>query len=371
LAGHRKTCLASSNKNTAPPTADRRDEAAEWHGRTLIDSYAWIRDPNWQQVMREPESLRQDIRDHLEAENAYTEAALAPIARLREELTAEMKARIKEDDSSVPAPDGKWAYYRRFVTGGQYPVLCRKPRDAVDAECEQILLDGNAEARGQSFFAIGGAAHTTDHRRFAYAEDLNGSEYCTIRFKDLESGALLDDQLADARGDMAWADDGQILFYTVLDENHRPALIKRHRLGSPADQDDVIHEELDPGFVLGIDRTESGRFIVISAHDHADTTEVRLIDASDPDAAPRLIAERRTGVTYDVSDHGDRLVIRTNAGGAVDFKIAAAPLANPAPKNWRDVVPHRPGCLIRSMILFQDYLVRLERENALPRIVVR
>ena len=143
------------------------------------------------------------------------------------------------------------------------------------------------------------------------------------------------------------------------------------QLGTAPDQDILVYEETDPGYFLGIDKTESGRFILIDAHDHADTSEVRLIDAHNPEAPPRLIAERRTGVTYDVADHGDQLVIRTNADGAVDFKIAAAPLANPAPSTWRELVPHRSGHLIRSMILFQYYLVRLERENALPRIVVR
>ena len=371
LAGHRKTCLASSNRTSAPPVADRRDEATDRHGRTLVDPYAWIRDPNWQQVMREPDVLRQDILDYLEAENAYTDKALAPIAQLREDLTAELKGRIKEDDSSVPSPDGPWAYYRRFVTGGQYPVLCRKPREANDMAGEQILLDGNAEAEGQKFFAIGGGAHTSDHGLFAYAVDNNGSEYCTIRIKQPENGNILPDVLENAQGDMEWSEDGKTLFYTVLDDNHRPSRIFRHQLGTAPDQDILIYEETDPGYFLGIYKTESGRFILIDAHDHADTSEVRLIDAHNPEAPPRLIAERRTGVTYNVADHGDRLVIRTNADGAVDFKIAAAPLANPAPSTWRELVPHRSGHLIRSMILFQYYLVRLERENALPRIVVR
>ena len=357
--------------SSTPPVAERRDHSVERHGRTLADPYAWIRDPDWQQVMREPETLRQDIRDYLDAENAYMETALAPIAGLREELTAELKARIKEDDASVPAPDGPWAYYRRFVEGGQYPVLCRRPRDAADEAGEQILLDGNEEAKGQKFFSVHGAAHTPDHGLFAYAVDNNGSEYCTVQIKRPENGEVLPDALENAQGDMEWSRDGGTLFYTVLDDNHRPSKVMRHRLGTPADQDALVYEETDPGYFLGIGKTESGRFITIDAHDHADTSEVRLIDADAPDAPPKLIAARDTGVTYDVSDHGDRLVIRTNIEGAVDFKIAAAPLANPSPKTWRDVVPHKPGRLIRSMILFQDYLVRLEREHALPRIVIR
>ena len=170
---------------------------------------------------------------------------------------------------------------------------------------------------------------------------------------------------------MAWSADGQWLFYTVLDDNHRPSKVMRHRIGTAADGDTPIYEETDAGFFLCIGKTESGRFIRIDAHDHADTSEVRLIDAGAPEGPARLIAERSTGITYDVGDHGERLLIRTNADGAVDFKIVEAPLADPAPSNWRDVVAHKAGCLIRSMIVFEDYLVRLERNNALPRIVVR
>jgi len=354
-----------------PPRAARREKQTERHGRRLTDAYHWLRDPDWQRVMREPEALQPEIRAYLEAENAFAEAALAPVAGLRERLFEELKARIKGDDSSVPAPDGPWAYYRRFATGGQYPILCRRPRDAEDETREQILLDGNAEAEGQSFFAIGGAVHAPDHRLFAYAEDLNGSEYCTIYIRDLETGALLDDRLDDARGDLEWANDGRTLFYTVLDENHRPSRVMRHRVGEPAENDETVFEETDPGFVLGIHRTESGRFIVLSAHDHSDTSEILLLDADDPAAPARLIFARRTGVTYDVSDHGDRLLIRTNAGGAIDFRIADAPLADPEPDSWRELVPHRPGRLIRSMLAFRDWLVRLEREDALPRIVIR
>ena len=353
------------------PVAARKEHIADHHGRRIDDPYAWLRDPDWQRVMREPEALQPEIRDHLNAENAYTEAALAPIAALRTELVDELKARIKEDDSSVPSPDGAWAYYRRFVPGGQYPVLCRRPSADKDGANEQILLDGDKAAEGQSFFSIGGASHTPDHRLFGYAVDRNGSEYCEIGITDLETGEALSDVLPNARGDMAWSADGQMLFYTALDDNHRPSKVMCHRVGSSAGDDVLVYEETDPGFYLGIGKTESGRFIVIDSHDHADTTEVRLIAADDPLAEPRLLLARETGVTYEVSDHGDLLMIRTNAGDSVDFRIASAPLDAVERHNWQDIVPHRPGCLIRSMIVFESYLVRLEREQALPRIVIR
>ncbi len=360
---------------SCPPAADRRPRTVERHGRLMDDPYHWLCDPDWQRVMREPEALQADIRAHLDAENAWTEAALAPVAGLRRELVAELKGRIKEDDSSVPAPDGPWEYYRRFVEGGQYPLLCRRPRGKTrgtdDAAAEQVLIDGNAEAEGESFFSIHGAVHTPDHAIFAAAIDRNGSEYCTVEFRRPETGEVLSDRLANAQGDMAFSADGATLFYTVLDDNHRPSQVYRHRMGADPAEDALVYEDPDPGFYLGLGKTESGRYIAIGAHDHADTSEIHLIDAAAPEAPPRMITARETGVTYDVSDRGDRLFVLTNIGGAVDFRIMEAPLGDPAPGNWQEVVPHREGRLIRSILVFSRWLVRLERENALPRIVVR
>ena len=325
--------------------------------------------------MRQPETLRQDIRGYLEEENAHTSRVLSPITNLRNLLMEELKARIKEDDSSVPSPDGPWCYYQRFVTGGQYPTLCRRHRDSnksSDAGAdEQILLDGNKEAEEEKFFSIHGTAHTKDHTRFAYAVDYNGSEYCSVQFKDLETDTVLEDVLHNAQGDIEWSADGTWLFYTVLDDNHRPSKVLRHKIGTPTHEDVLVCEELDPAYFLRIHKTESGRFIIINAHDHADTSEVRLVDTDNPNTPPILIAPRNTGVTYEVSDHGEKFLIRTNSESAVDFKIAETTLSHPNPANWNDLVAYKPGRLIRAMLLFEDYLVRLEREHALPRIVIR
>jgi oligopeptidase B len=351
------------------PIAERRPHITEHFGRTLDDPYSWLRDPDWQRVMREPETLRADIRTHLETENAYAEAALAPVAGLRDVLFDELKARIKQDDASVPAPDGDWEYYRRFTTGGQYPVLCRRQK-GEDAS-EQILIDGNIEAEGEKFFSIGGARHSPDHSLFAVATDRNGSEYCIIEFRKPDSGDTLPERLKNAQGDMAFSADGRTLFYTTLDDNHRPNRVLRHTIGTDPGTDVLVYEETDPGFFLGVGKTESGRFIVIDAHDHSDTSEVRLIDAAAPLSPPQLFAEREGGMTYDVSDHGERLLIRTNSRGAVDFAIREALIKKPSSEYWRDLVHHKPGCLIRSMVVFENFLVRLEREAAKPRIVIR
>ena len=339
------------------------------HGHARTDDYAWLKDPDWQQVMKTPDVLDNDIRAYLEAENAFTEAALAPADALGRTLFDELKGRIKEDDSTVPAPDGEYEYYVRYETGGQHPVFCRRRNTIEEDGAEEVLLDGNREAEGEAFFKVGGVRHAPDHRRIAYSLDLNGSERFTIHFRDTAADLVLADRIADAKGDVVWADDGRHLYYTVIDDNYRPYRVMRHEVGTPSEDDVMIYEESDPGFFLGISPSESRRFIVVSAHDHT-TSEVRLIDAEGAGGAPVLVAPRERDVEYDVSHIGDRLLILTNADGAEDFKIVTAPLDDPGRANWTDWRAHRAGTLIRSIVVFAGHVVRHERVDGLPRIVV-
>jgi len=203
----------------------------------------------------------------------------------------------------------------------------------------------------------------------AYAVDIKGSEYYDIAVKDLATGEILPDRLPNTQGDFVWANDSATLFYTVLDEKHRPSKVFRHCLGSDVSNDVLIYEEADPGFFVGLSKTESRRFLLISAHDHT-TSEVQVIPADAPETPPRIIAPREQDVEYDLSDAGDRFLIRTNADGAVDFKIVESPVDATGRSEWRDVVPHREGCLQLELHLFANQMVRLEREGGLPRIVV-
>ena len=350
----------------AAPRAKKVPVAVTWHGVELVDDYAWIRADNWQEVMRDPSQLPADIRAHLEAENAHTESVLAHTLDLQEQLFLEMKGRIKEDDSSVPAPDGPWEYYTSFVTGGQYPLVCRRPRGGGE---EQILLDGNKEAEGKPYWQLGGIARSPDHNLLAYAVDDKGSELYTIRFRDLATGTDLPDVVVNTRGSMAWANDNRSVFYIRLDDSQRPRFVCRHVLGQPSEQDPTIYHEPDAGFYVSVGTTQSHKFIVIDAHDHQ-TSECYLIDADDPDQAPRLISPRQTGHEYGVEHHDDQLIITTNSAGAEDFRICTAPLTAPGMENWQNLVPHKPGRLIIETVAFANHFVRLEREDGLPRVVV-
>ncbi len=349
-----------------PPIAARHPTTTSNHGIAREDDYAWLRADNWQQVMRDPTVLPANIRTYLEAENAYTSSAMADVETLRLDLFAEMRARIKEDDSSVPATDGPYAYSVRYTEGAEHPALVRSRRDGSD---ERVILDVNLLAAGKAYYRLGGSAHSPDHRLLAYAFDDKGSEYFTLHIRDVHTGADLPDVVPAMAGGAVWAEDGLSLFYVWVDDNHRPAKLFRHVLGTDPANDLLVYAEPDPGFFLGVGKTQSNRYILIDSHDH-ETSEVRFIDATTPAAEPILVAERRTGEEYSLDHRGADFYILTNAGSAEDFKIVTAPIADPGRANWRELVPHREGRLILHHVAYQDYLIRLEREDGLPRIII-
>jgi oligopeptidase B len=355
-------------KHSGPaPIAPRRPHSQTTHGITVTDDYAWLKDDDWQEVLRDPSLLSPDIRDYLEAENGYTESLLGHTAGLQKTLVKEMRGRIKEDDSSVPAPDGPFAYMRKFREGGQHEMYGRTPRDGGEIE---IVLDGDELSARHDYFKFGGARHSPDHKLQAWSADIKGSEYFTIRVRDWATRTDRDDMVEETDGAVVWSADSSAFYYAKLDDNHRPLQVWRHRLGTLQADDVLIYEESDSGWFTHIHESASGRFCVIAGGDH-ETSEQRLIDLSTPDAPPRLIAAREDGVQYSIADRGDELFILTNADKAIDFKIVTAPLVAPERANWRDLIPYREGVYIIDLELYSGHMVRLERANALPAIIIR
>jgi oligopeptidase B len=351
-----------------PPAAAVRAATSVHHGISVTDPYAWIRADNWQEVMRDPSVLDGDIRAYLEAENAYTEATLADTTALQDTLFKEMKARLKEDDRQVPQPDGPFEYFPRFVKGGQYAQMCRVPRGG-SADDAHVLLDGNAEANGKAYWSLGGTAHSPDHKLLAHCSDDKGSELYTIRIRDLGAAQDLADEITDTRGDMVFSSDSRTLFYIRVDDNHRPLYVYRHTIGRPASEDVLVYEEKDSGLFVSLSATQSHKYILINIHDH-DTSEVHLIDADAPTTPPRLVAARVPGHQYGVEHHGDRLIITTNSSDSEDFRIVETPVTALGQDNWREILAHKPGRLIIEVNVYQNHMVRLEREDSLPRIVI-
>jgi oligopeptidase B len=351
----------------AAPRARKEATRSIHHGVELVDDYAWLRAANWQEVMRDPQVLDASIREHLEAENAYVSVQMGGTEEMQKALMAEMRGRIREDDSSPPMRDGPFAYASRFAEGGEYPKFIRLP---AGGGVETVILDGDAEAEGKEYFRFGGAGHSPDHRLMAWSFDDNGSERYVQLFRVIEAGTDLDDRLTDTAGGGVFSSDSKSFVYARVDDNHRPSRLYLHQIGNPQDQDRLLMEDDHPGFFLGCDKTQSGEWIVLSSNDH-DSTQCWLVPAADPAASPLLVAPRADGFQYDIEESGGVLYILTNRDGAKDFKIVTAPVNAPQPENWTDLVGHKPGRLIIAQAAFARHHVRLEREGGLPRIVVR
>src|SRR5215469_3137114 len=233
-----------TNTKIQAPTASRRPHATTLHGITVTDDYAWLKDENWQDVLREPSILKADIRAYLEAENSYTDALLGHTGALQQKLVAEMRGRIKEDDSSVPSPDGPFAYFRKFREGGQHEMFGRMPRNGG---AEKIVLDGDALASAREYFRFGGSRHSPDHRLQAWSADTKGSEYFSVRVRDWETGKDFDDLVEETDGTVVWSRDSRSFFYVKLDDNHRPMQVYWHRLGTAQADDRLVYQEADSG----------------------------------------------------------------------------------------------------------------------------
>jgi oligopeptidase B len=348
----------------APPRAPKKPHRIEQLGRVRVDDYAWMKDANWQQVLRDPKALRADVREHLEAENAYTKAMLAGTEALQAQLFAEMKGRIKEDDASVPTPDGPFEYYARYELGAQHPRHARRPRGGGE---EELLLDEAALAKGKAYFRVGHASHSPDHGLYAWAADEQGSEYYTIRVKELATGEELGPPIESAYGDFAFSPNSQWIFWVWRDENARPA--KVFRRPARGGEDVLVYEELDDGMFLGVAVASDDSHILIHVGNQ-ETTEIWLIPGGHATGEPVVAEPRRVGVKYELDHWGDRWVIRTNDDGAVDFKLCVSDVEVPAKATWRDWIAHEPGRYITGFAAFANHLVRAERVDALDRLVV-
>jgi oligopeptidase B len=351
----------------AAPVAEKKPVTDTRHGISRTDDYAWFRADNWQAMFKDPTLLDPAIRSHLEAENTYMEAALSDTKPLQEKLFEEMKGRIKQDDSSVPMKDGPYAYGTLFVTGGEQPHYFRTPRDGGD---KQVLLDGDKEAEGKDYFRLAGIDNSSDHTHGIWGYDDKGSEYFTLRVRNLATSEDLDDVIENTGGGGAWAPDGKSFFYTLQDENHRPSKVFHHIIGQPQSTDRLVYEEKDPGFFMGVGGSLLEDWIFIDIHDH-ETSEYRLLSTADLTAEPVIVAKREEGVEYSMTEGDDVFYILTNDGDAKDFKIMEAPVTAPGKENWKEVVPHEPGRLILSHLAHARHLLWLERRDGLPRIVIR
>jgi oligopeptidase B len=345
-----------------PPVAKRVPAARTHHGDTITEEYGWLAD------LEDP-----DTKAHLAAENAYTEAATAHLAGLRDRIFQEIRDRTQESDLSVPVRIGHYWYYTRTVADRQYPVYCRRPVgpgevDPPDPTAgeqtagEQTVLDANQLAEGHDFLDVGTFELSPDGRLLAYSVDHTGGERFTLRIRDLAGGEVLPDEIPDTSYGSAWSLDATMLFYLKVDATGRPHQVWRHRLGSPVAGDQLVYQEADARFGVSVALGRSRRFIQIEARS-ATTSEVRLLPADEPTAQPRVVAARRPGVDYRVQHDatGGRLLVLHN-DRADDFALAWTP--DDAPGEWRPLLPHTPGVRLEGVDAFATCLaVSLRREG--------
>jgi oligopeptidase B len=357
-----------------PPIAKTVQHERTFHGDTVIDEYAWLANKD------DPDTIA-----YLKAENAYTEAATAHLAGLRETLFNEIRSRTQETDLSVPARKGGYWYYTRTVEGQQYGIYCRRPvqpgevdppstQDGQPLQGEQVLLDGNELAQGHDFFALGTFDVSPDGEWLAYSTDHAGDERYTLRVKSLSTGEVLPDTIPDTYYGTAWSADASALFYITVDDAWRPYRVWRHVIGTEPAADQIVHEEADERFGVGVELTRSESFILVDISSKV-TSEVHFIPAGDPLAEKTMIAPRRQGIEYSVEHQAhlpgsaseDRFLILHN-DGAEDFAIGYTSVD--APGAWTPLVEHSPGTRLLQVDAFTRHLVISLRRDGLTGLRV-
>ena len=366
------TSIASAQTPPSPPDVAKKPHVVKApFGAERQDEYYWLRDDK-----REDKAML----GYLDAENAYADALLGPLKPVQDKLYDEIVARIKQDDASVPARDRGYWYYSRFETGKDYPVHARrkdaKGLDALsiqqanaagDFAGEEVLLDVNALAGDKKYYAVGDYEVSPDNRQLAYADDTNGRRQYTIRFKDLATGTLYPESISGVSANLVWADDNKTLFYVENDpETLLTTRVKKHVLGTDPSSDEVVYEEKDDTFYMGIGRTRDDRYIVIGL-DSTVSNETRYTPAANPGAF-KVLAPRARDIEYDADHFDGRWVIRTNDGGARNFKIVTAADGSASRKDWKDWIAHDPQVYVEGIELFDGFAAVAERSGGLERV---
>ena len=344
----------TSSSLPAPPVAKKEPKVTAINGQKLVDNYFWLRDKK-----------NPDVKAYLDAENVYTDAVMKPTEPLQKKLYDEMLSRIKETDVEVPYKEGGYFYYARTEAGKQYGIRCRK-KGSMDAP-EEILLDVNELAKGQTFMSLGAYNVSDDGNLLAYSTDNTGYRQFTLAVKDLRSGKLLIDH-AERVDSMAWANDNKTIFYTVEDAvSKRPYQLYRHTVGTTG-PDTLLYEEKDERFEVGTGKTRSKAYLLLIISSHT-TSEARFIPADQPMAEWKIIEPRKQDVEYYPDHNGDFFYIRVNDTGR-NFRMVKASVSNPGSKNWQEVVPHRSDVMLDDIDFYKRFYVLFEREKGLPQIRV-
>ncbi|MGB0198800.1 MAG: S9 family peptidase [Flavobacteriaceae bacterium] len=350
-----------------PPVAKKIEKTLQIHGDTRIDPYFWMRLSDTQKEAETPDNQTQDVLDYLHAENDYLKKVMKPTEKLQETLYEEIVGRIKQDDASVPVSVNGYTYYTRFEKGEDYPYYCRK-QNTDNAE-EEVMLNGPAMGKDQSYFAVGGRSVSENNRFLAYGVDWVSRREYTLYFKDLTTGELLEDKIENTTGSVTWANDNQTVFYVKKDpQTLRANQIYKHRLGTDTSQDELVYEETDETFSCWVYKTKSRDYLMIGSSQTL-STEFRFLDANKPDGVWKVVHPRERELEYFVDHFGDDFYIVTN-WEAKNFRLMKTPVSRCDKVNWEEIIPHRSNVLLEDIEIFKDHLVVTEREDGLTRLRV-
>lgn len=349
-------CINANNvfcQTPTPPVARKQPKVTEIHGKKLTDPYAWLRNREAPEVM-----------SYLKSENLYTAEMMKDTEELQKNLFEEMKSRIKETDLSVPLKIDSYMYYSRTEEGKQYRIHCR--RGVEEGSPEEITFDENKYAEGKPYFALGAIKISTNHNVLAYSIDTTGAEKFEMGFINLITGETYPEKIASVTYGVQWAEDNKTVFYTLMDETGRAYLIKKHLLGTPVENDKIVYEEKDGQFWAGIGKTRDRKYLTISASSST-SSEVRLLEADNPDGEFRMFRERAKGIEYGIEHQDGDFYILTNEN-AVNFKIMRTSDTKIESQHWEEFVAHRDNVLIDDIDAFAGYVVISERDNGLQKI---
>ncbi len=355
--------------NIEAPVAEKVPKELEKHGDVRVDNYYWMRLTDEQKNAKTPDEHTQKVLDYLNAENAYYDTITAHTKQFKEDLFKEMKARIKEDDESVPYKSNGYFYITRYETGGQYPIYARK-KGSLEAE-EEILFDVNKMAEGYDYYALRGLNVSEDNKIAAFAVDTVSRRQYVVQFKNLETGEIYPDRIENTTGGATWANDNKTVFYTKKDPiTLRSEKIYKHVLGTDASEDEVVFHEKDETFDTFVYKTKSKKFIMIGSYSTL-TQEYQALDANNPNGSLKVIQPRTRGLEYSVSHYKDHFYVLTNKDDAKNFKLMKTPEDKTTMDNWVDVIPHRDDTLLEDISIFKEYLVLEERTNGLNKIRIK
>ena len=342
-------------KLISPPKAHKKPKSLDTHGDIRMDDYFWLND------RENPEVI-----DYLEAENAYTKDMMAHTEAFQESLFEEMKARIKEDDESVPYFYNAYWYITRFETGKDYPIYSRK-KGSLDAD-EEVMFDCNIMAEGYEYFKLGGITISPDNTLAAFSVDTVSRRQYVIQVKNLITGEIHPNRIENTTGGGTWASDNQTLFYSRKDAiTLRAHKIFKHKLNTNPDNDLEVYHEADETFNTYVYKTKSRKYIVIGCSSTL-TSEYRILLADQPEAEFKIFHERERNLEYAISHYQDTFYVITNADGAENFKLQKTLETQTEKSHWQDVLPYRPNVLIEDIEIFKEYCVINERENGLNKL---